>query len=175
MCGPFEREIGGKRFKFMHGHEVDPVNSGDTPGKGRICCIVAGMHEDKNGSPVLPDGEFVEDHLEEIGDILEDIAGHVKRAESRLTGWWGWVSRLFVGHGLRQGTSPPLKIQIGPRRCLRCTMRTWQTTDTMCLLPDTRTILGTSRTGTSTAAPGLGRRTVLFRSAPMVMLRCLIG
>ena len=35
MCGPFEREIGGKRFKFMHGHEVDPLNSGDMPGTGK--------------------------------------------------------------------------------------------------------------------------------------------
>jgi len=94
MARPFEREIGGKRFKFMHGHEVDPVNSGDTPGTGRICCIVAGMSEDKNGSPVLPDGEFVEDHLEEIGDILEEIASHVQGAETRLTGWLGWVKRL---------------------------------------------------------------------------------
>ena len=24
MSGPFERQIGGRRFKFMHGHEVDP-------------------------------------------------------------------------------------------------------------------------------------------------------
>ena len=47
MCGPFERKIAGKRFKFMHGHEVDPFNWGDTPGKGRICCILAGMGEDK--------------------------------------------------------------------------------------------------------------------------------
>jgi UDP-2,3-diacylglucosamine pyrophosphatase LpxH len=93
MCGPFERQIGGKRFMFMHGHEVDPLNSGDTPGKGRICCILAGMREDKNGSPVLPDGEFVEDHLEEIGDILEDIAVHFKRTETRLTGSLGWLPR----------------------------------------------------------------------------------
>ena len=88
LSRPFEREIGGKRFKFMHGHEVDPFNSGDTPGKGRICAILAGMREDKNGSPVLPNGEFVEDHLEEIGDILEAIAGHIEIAETRLTGWW---------------------------------------------------------------------------------------
>ena len=89
MFGPFERQIGGKRFMFMHGHEVDPVNRGDEPDLGTLCCIFAGMQEDKNGSPVLPDGEFVEDHLEEIGNILEDIAGHFKGAETRLTGWWG--------------------------------------------------------------------------------------
>ncbi len=93
MCGPFERQIGGKRLKFMHGHEVDPVNSGDTPGTGRICCILAGMREDKNGSPLLPDGEFVDDHLEEIGDVLEDILCQVKGAETRLAGWWNLLRR----------------------------------------------------------------------------------
>ena len=93
MARPFEREIGGKRFMFMHGHEVDPLNKGDEPGKGRICCILAGMREDKNGSPVLPDGEFVEDHLEEIGDILEDIAVHFKKTETRLTGSLAWLPR----------------------------------------------------------------------------------
>ena len=44
MCGPFERDIGGKRFKFMHGHEVDLVNKDDEPGLGTLCCIFAGMH-----------------------------------------------------------------------------------------------------------------------------------
>jgi UDP-2,3-diacylglucosamine pyrophosphatase LpxH len=70
MCGPFERQIGDKRFKFMHGHEVDPVNMGDEPGKGRIFCIVAGQFEDRNHSPVYPNGDFVEDDLEKIGDGL---------------------------------------------------------------------------------------------------------
>ena len=54
MCGPFERQIGGKRFKFMHGHEVDPVNTGDEPKWDRVFCIIAGMAEDKNGSPRIP-------------------------------------------------------------------------------------------------------------------------
>ena len=132
MARPFEREIGGKRFKFMHGHEVDPINSGDTPGTGRICCIVAGMREDKNGSPVLPDGEFVEDHLEEIGDILEDIAGHVKGAETRLTGCWGWISRRLAGHRAAGRHFTPAQNPDRAKEMLRCTMRTWQTTDTMC-------------------------------------------
>ena len=70
MCGPFEREIGGKRFKFMHGHEVDPVNKGDEPGKGRIFCILAGLFEDRNKSPVYPNGDYVEDDLERIGEGL---------------------------------------------------------------------------------------------------------
>jgi UDP-2,3-diacylglucosamine pyrophosphatase LpxH len=81
MCRPFERQIGGKRFKFMHGHEVDPINKGDEPGKGRICCIVAGMFEDGNKSPVYPNGTYVEDDLEKIGDSL-------------LGPWTAFVSRI---------------------------------------------------------------------------------
>jgi len=70
MCGPFAKEIGGKQFKFMHGHEVDPGNSDDWPEKGRIFCIVAGLFEDKNKSPVYPNGDYVEDDLERIGEGL---------------------------------------------------------------------------------------------------------
>ena len=90
MTGPFERRIGDKRFKFMHGHEVDPVNAGDTPGRGRIFCIVAGQFEDKNKSPVYPDGHFVEDDLERVGE--------------GLLGPWtalvSWISRLLHCGGL---------------------------------------------------------------------------
>ena len=107
MSRPFEREIGGKRFKFMHGHEVDPFNSGDTPGKGRVFCILAGMREDENKSPVLPNGEFVEDHLEEIGDVLEAIASHVKGTKSRLTGLWNRLRRLDQGNGNMRTTPYP--------------------------------------------------------------------
>ncbi|MHC5213875.1 MAG: metallophosphoesterase, partial [Planctomycetota bacterium] len=31
MSGPFERVIANKRFKFMHGHELDPFNRDGTP------------------------------------------------------------------------------------------------------------------------------------------------
>jgi len=90
MCGPFLREIGGKRFKFMHGHEVDPVNNGDEPGKGRIFCIVAGQVEDRNKSPVYPNGDYVEDDLEKIG---EDLLGP-------WTAFASWISRLLHCGGL---------------------------------------------------------------------------
>jgi UDP-2,3-diacylglucosamine pyrophosphatase LpxH len=70
MSGPFNREIGGKRFRFMHGHEVDPGNKDDWPEKGRIYCILAGLFEDRNQSPVYPSGDYVEDDLERIGEGL---------------------------------------------------------------------------------------------------------
>ena len=70
MSEPFQREIGGRQFKFMHGHEVDAGNKDDWPEKGRVFCILAGLFEDKNNSPVFPNGDFVEDDLERIGEGL---------------------------------------------------------------------------------------------------------
>jgi UDP-2,3-diacylglucosamine pyrophosphatase LpxH len=70
MSGPTTREIGGKQFRFMHGHEVDPGNKDDWPEKGRVFCILAGLFEDRNNSPVYPSGDFVEDDLERIGEGL---------------------------------------------------------------------------------------------------------
>ena len=63
MSRAFFRTISGKKFKFMHGHEVDPVNKGDTPGLGRIVAIFAGICEDINRSPILHTGETVENKL----------------------------------------------------------------------------------------------------------------
>ena len=77
MSGPFERQIGGKRFKFMHGHEVDPVNKGDIPQWGRAFSIVAALAEDKNGSPLDKSGDFVQDDLEAVGSHLEEMFGGV--------------------------------------------------------------------------------------------------
>ncbi|AQT70125.1 UDP-2,3-diacylglucosamine hydrolase [Anaerohalosphaera lusitana] len=56
MVGPFERTIGGRKFKFIHGHEVEPFSSYDTPGWGRIFAILVGIMEDKKGSPLLSAG-----------------------------------------------------------------------------------------------------------------------
>jgi UDP-2,3-diacylglucosamine pyrophosphatase LpxH len=63
MSGPFERLIGGKRFKFMHGHELDPFNRDGTPRWGRILAILGGILEDRKGSPLLSAGGFTEKSL----------------------------------------------------------------------------------------------------------------
>lgn len=70
MRTPFEREIGGRRFRFCHGHETDPFNAGDDPGFGRMLAIFGGVFEDENGSPLLPSGESAEDVLEQFGDSM---------------------------------------------------------------------------------------------------------
>ncbi|MDF2696199.1 MAG: hypothetical protein K0S65_4582, partial [Labilithrix sp.] len=70
MRPPFTRELGGKRFRFFHGHEVDPFNAGDDPGFGRILAIFGGIFEDQNGSPLLTTGETAEEVLEQFGDSM---------------------------------------------------------------------------------------------------------
>lgn len=63
MTGPFERHIGGQRFKFMHGHELDPFNRDGTPRWGRILAILGGILEDRKGSPLLSAGGLTEKSL----------------------------------------------------------------------------------------------------------------
>lgn len=67
MTGPFERTIAGKRFKFMHGHELDPFNRDGTPRWGRILAILGGIIEDRKGSPLLSAGGMTEKTLLKIG------------------------------------------------------------------------------------------------------------
>ncbi|WP_437961019.1 UDP-2,3-diacylglucosamine diphosphatase [Sorangium sp. So ce119] len=76
MRAPFVRELGGKRFRFCHGHESDPFNAGDDPGFGRMLSIFAGIFEDQNGSPLLTSGESVEEVLEQFGDSMLTIWKH---------------------------------------------------------------------------------------------------
>lgn len=67
MSGPFERTISGKRFKFMHGHELDPFNCDGTPRWGRILAILGGILEDRKGSPLLSAGGMTEKSLLKVG------------------------------------------------------------------------------------------------------------
>ncbi|HPY78394.1 MAG TPA: UDP-2,3-diacylglucosamine diphosphatase [Anaerohalosphaeraceae bacterium] len=67
MTGPFERIIGNKRYKFMHGHELDPFNQDGTPRWGRILVILGGLIEDRKGSPLLSAGGFSEKALLRMG------------------------------------------------------------------------------------------------------------
>lgn len=63
MTGPFERTIARRRFKFMHGHELDPFNRDGTPRWGRILSILGGIIEDRKGSPLLSAGGMTEKSL----------------------------------------------------------------------------------------------------------------
>lgn len=70
MRPPFERQLGGRRFRFVHGHETDPFNNSDDPGFGQMLSIFAGIFEDQNGSPLLASGETMETVLEQFGESM---------------------------------------------------------------------------------------------------------
>jgi len=105
MCGPFERRIGGRRIKFMHGHEVDPVNKGDIPTWGRAFSIVAAMVEDKNGSPVRKNGDFVQDDLEAVGSHLEEMLGGPVWLVGKIMRFFG-LGRLGILKQLTPAQNP---------------------------------------------------------------------
>lgn len=95
MRESFEQNFGEKRIKFMHGHEVDKSNASDTPFRGRIMSILAGMAKDRNKSPLFKNGNFVEDDLEKIVDAFLGrwfrIVNEIK-AILRLGGLFGFLS-----------------------------------------------------------------------------------
>lgn len=99
MSGPIERTIGGKKIVFMHGHEVDPFNCGDSPSWGRVLAIFAGIFEEKNGSPMLDTGESVEEVLTEFG-----------MTALRL---WNWATNKLK-RSIMAGESPSPKSELTP-------------------------------------------------------------
>jgi len=70
MSGPFSRRIGGRTFRFMHGHEVDPFNRDGRPHWGRILAILAGIIEDRKGSPLLSAGGLTEKALLKVSRVF---------------------------------------------------------------------------------------------------------
>ena len=93
MSDPITRNIAGKSFKFIHGHEVDSFNAGDTPSWGRMMAIFAGICEDKAGSPMLGK-DPLESLLTRFGELLLNWAANkyaaakqavTKKAKEELT------------------------------------------------------------------------------------------
>jgi UDP-2,3-diacylglucosamine pyrophosphatase LpxH len=82
---PFERTINGRRFALLHGHEVDEFNSNPAPSWGRMLTIFAGIFEERNGSPLLADGESIETVLEGWGEKLLSL--------------WNWLTSCFSKAG----------------------------------------------------------------------------
>jgi len=95
----FTRNIGDKKFKFMHGHEVDDFNKGDAPGWGRMLAIFAGIFEERNNSPMLPDGQSVEEELSKFGECVLDL--------------WNWLVNKLK-KSVSGGDSPRPKNELTP-------------------------------------------------------------
>lgn len=100
MSEPFSRSLGGRTFRFFHGHEVDPFNRGDDPGWGRMLTIFAGIFEQENGSPLLKGGESVEGVLLQFGDSMLDL--------------WSALSALIRNRLIRRGANPDMRHSLTP-------------------------------------------------------------
>ena len=65
----FVQHIAGRRFKFMHGHEVDPLANTRIQGLGRVIGRLAHLCEIHPGACLLSNDVFI-DVLEEAGEQL---------------------------------------------------------------------------------------------------------
>ena len=67
MQGPFNRQIGSRTFRFLHGHETDPIYRNGNPGWANVFAIVAGIMEDRRGTPLMAQGGTAEKFWGRIG------------------------------------------------------------------------------------------------------------
>ena len=74
MSPAFTRYIGGRRFKFMHGHEVDPFINPRVQNLGRMIGSVAHFLEFRRGACILSN-DAVTDALLEVGEQLLRLWG----------------------------------------------------------------------------------------------------
>jgi UDP-2,3-diacylglucosamine pyrophosphatase LpxH len=79
---PFLEEIGGKKFYFCHGHEIDDACSTLNPGIGNITAVMTALLEDKNKGPVY-NGEIIADKFIGALEVPLDIWRHVLHQKSR--------------------------------------------------------------------------------------------
>jgi predicted phosphodiesterase len=77
MSHAFVQSIGAKRFKFMHGHEVDPFVNTGIQSLGRMIGSLAGLCEFSQGVCILSN--------DAITDTLEEAGEHLLRIWSWLT------------------------------------------------------------------------------------------
>jgi UDP-2,3-diacylglucosamine pyrophosphatase LpxH len=93
----FTAKLGGKTFRFLHGHETDPWNSSPDPSKGRMAAIFAGMAEDEFGGAYLANGKPVEGGLEEGANLAQGLLAKIL----------DWIKGLFgVRPSAAEGLTP---------------------------------------------------------------------
>ena len=78
VSAAFIRDVGDKRLKFMHGHEVDPFITPRIQSIGRIVGAVAYFLEFRQGTCILTNDTFTEILLE-IGEQILDLWGRLTR------------------------------------------------------------------------------------------------
>ncbi len=100
MTTAFITEIGEKRFKFFHGHEIDPYNLGNSPAWGRMMAILAGIAEDHLGAGAGAGSEMTTE------EVMLKLGVSIKNSFSTL--WSGVEERWdeFWGNKHQNGLTP---------------------------------------------------------------------
>jgi UDP-2,3-diacylglucosamine pyrophosphatase LpxH len=82
---PFIKIIGDKKFSFMHGHELDPLNRNITPRVGRMLGLSSSLFEYARGRPFFS------------SDMIGELASNVE--EKMFLCWFDVIRSLtkFVG------------------------------------------------------------------------------
>jgi UDP-2,3-diacylglucosamine pyrophosphatase LpxH len=82
----FVRHIGSKRFKFMHGHEVDPFGDDRIQNLGRMVGSLVGLCEFGQGTCILSN--------DTVSNVLEEAGEHLLHV-------WNWL-RCGMNSALRE-------------------------------------------------------------------------
>ncbi|MEN6576820.1 MAG: metallophosphoesterase [Phycisphaerales bacterium] len=82
MSHAFVQHVGDKRFKFMHGHEVDPLITSGTQSIGRMLGAVAYLLEFRQGTCILSN-DAVTDILLEVGEQTLELWSRLTRRMNR--------------------------------------------------------------------------------------------
>jgi predicted phosphodiesterase len=101
----FVQPIGSKRFKFMHGHEVDPFANARIQSLGRMVGDLAGLCEFGQGTCILSNDAVI--------DVLEEAGEHLLRV-------WNWL-RCGMNKALRESCG---ELAAGRMRLLTRRIRT---------------------------------------------------
>jgi UDP-2,3-diacylglucosamine pyrophosphatase LpxH len=82
MSHAFVQHVGEKRFKFMHGHEVDPLITSGIQGISRMIGAVAYLLEFRQGACILSN-DGLTDALLEIGERVLELWSRLSRRMNR--------------------------------------------------------------------------------------------
>jgi UDP-2,3-diacylglucosamine pyrophosphatase LpxH len=105
MSQAFVQRIGNRRFKFMHGHEVDPFAHARIHSLGRMVGSLAGLCEFGQGTCILSN--------DAVTGVLEEAGEHLLRA-------WNWL-RCGMNEAIRESCN---ELAAGKMRFLTRGIRT---------------------------------------------------
>ena len=88
MSDAFTLPIGDKRFKFMHGHEVDPFTNAGIQSVSRVIGAVAYLFNSRQGACILSNDAFT--------DAMLELGEHLLGAWNLNSGSWTGATNNFL-------------------------------------------------------------------------------